>query len=374
MHRDDLYLAFADGGLTYDCQSCGKCCRNHGLADDLVRIGRDSRATPLLAFVETPAAAIAPEVGAESGILTFFTFADGCRFHGDDNLCDIHREEGAAAKPRICRLFPFSKILDIDGLWTVLPHELCPWQAVSGAASDLPALSHHDGILAELDDGFLAGVTPPRLSAVTSMPVDRRRQLETQIRTALGELVDSERPAEAALSSAESLQQELLQQPMRHLEDRDLWLDLLRCAGEPTPLALSNEQLFVVALPGLRMLWAVHFAQAEVPLASRALLLYLQVLGELPERPMRGEDLLHLAAHALPMLRLLVDAEQPLPPLPSQPINDAWGAHWQELRQQEGRPIGAAILEVLRPIEHGALVLQRALGEWLLAGAPQNCV
>ena len=65
-----------------------------------------------------------------SGSMFNFAYFDGfyTTATGDDNLCDIHRERGAAAKPRICRLFPFSKLADIDGLWTVLPHHRCPWR------------------------------------------------------------------------------------------------------------------------------------------------------------------------------------------------------------------------------------------------------
>jgi len=360
----DLYLAFASGTLTYDCQPCGKCCRGYGMGGDLVRIGTIPEVRQIAAFLD--------EENTRGPLASFFTYADGCRYQGDDNLCDIHRERGSAAKPRICRLFPFSKLADIDGLWTVLPHHRCPWTARPDATAAAAELSDHPAILADLDNAeqtFLDGVTPTPMSAATPLAPTVRRQLEEAVRDALD--IDSpdalDGTAAAAIATMIRIQTErgIGPTPISVPADRELWLDMLRCAGPPEPLSGANERLFIAAIPAMRAELTPDFPIEYIPVALAAFALWLRSLAELQQRSFNGQDLLSLLGRLVPMLRLLVTAELPIPPLGDAAIGDVSAALeevWEELCENPGEPFGEVLLAALRPHERGALSMMHRLG------------
>lgn len=365
----DLYLAFASGALTYDCPPCGKCCRGYGMGSDLVHIGTLPEVRQIATFLD--------EENTRGPLVTFFTYADGCRYLGDDNLCDIHRERGSAAKPRICRLFPFSKLADIDGLWTVLPHHRCPWTARPDAAAT--ELSDHATILKDFtnaEETFLDGLTPTPCAAATPMQPAARRQLEESIRDALS-LDALDGTAAAAIETMIRIQTEHTAgaTPVCVPMDRELWLDMLRCAGPPEPLSPHNERLFIAAIPAMRAELIPDFPQQLIPVALAAFALWLRSLAELQQRDFNGQDLLSLLARLVPMLRLLATAELPIPPLPDLPdLRDAPAAGasgnlpreleevWEELRENRGEPFGKVLLAALRPHERGALSMMHKLG------------
>lgn len=375
---DELHFAFGSGALTYDCGSCGKCCRGYGLGEDISRLATDSRATPLLAFADIDSHRPAPSSDSRAGLLALFTFADGCRYQGDDHLCDIHRQHGAAAKPRICRLFPFSQIVDIDGLWTVIPQPRCPWRA-SRHDDDESArsISDHGALRQDFGGDFLEGVSPERWQAASPMAPEQRRALESRVQEVVrgGRLPRfarraDETPVVEAPADVFRVVEDVVEAAgftPWSIQDEDLWLDLLRCAGAPRPLDQASANLLVASVPILRALWSREFTQEQLPLALRALHVYLMALDELGGEELRGEDLLHLADFALPWVRLMVAAERPLPDLPESAPHPDWNEHWPQLRDHaaNGSLLGPALLEVLRPVEHGAVVLLRALGRWL---------
>ncbi len=350
----DLYLAFASGSLTYDCPACGKCCRGHGLGGDLTRIGSIPQVRRIAAFLD--------HENTKGPLASFFTYADGCRYQGDDNLCDIHRAEGSAAKPRICRLFPFSKLVDLDGLWVVMPHERCPWTARSGQEPD--PLSTHEAVLADLtndDDTFLDAVQPGMLLPVTPLPAAKRRELEERIRDALN-LDALDGGAEQALAAVADTQAALRPGVLAAPQDPELWLDMLRCAGPPPPLSPASERTLIAAIPAVRIELLTALPLAAVPNALRAFALWLRSLDELQRGELCGEDILSLLERVKPLLRLLALAERPLPALRPEPPNAVLAEVWPELCDKAGEPLGTTLLALLRPMERGALSFMMQLG------------
>lgn len=353
----DVYLAFASGAVTYDCAPCGRCCRDHGLADDLVRIGRSS-AAPMLPWLNAGA--------TDMALATVSTFADGCRFLADDHLCDIHRHHGAQAKPRICRLFPYSRLEVIDDLWTLLPQTTCPWRACAEGDSDQSA---HGPILRELDNDthdLLSAMRPLRRSAVTPLPPQTRRAMEEHIRDALVDnLADMDGAAARQLSCLRSIQSRHAGTPLDAPQDPLIWLDLLRSAGEPAPLAPAIERLLAVAMPALRARLVSATALPLIPNTLAAFALWLRCLAELPAFAGNGENMLHVFEGALPLVRLMAMADLALPQFPSQAPDPILATIWPSLCARAGEPIGEAVVAATQPYERGALPLISAVGALL---------
>lgn len=350
----DLYLAFVSGSLSYDCRPCGKCCRGHGLGGDLTRIGQIPQVRRIAAFLDHD--------NTKGPLASFFTYADGCRYQGDDNLCDIHRAQGTAAKPRICRLFPFSKLVDLDDLWVVLPHERCPWRARDGGGPD--PLSDHRAVLSDLsneDGDFLSTVAPAVLLPVTPLACGDRRRLEERVRDAL-DLDALDGGAGRMVDTVAAIQEELGPGAYRRPADPELWLDMLRCAGPPPPLSARSERTFIAAIPALRVELSTTLPLAAVPNGLRAAALWLRSLAELKRRELCGEDLLSLLGHATPLLRLMALAEQPLPTLRPEAPTPLLEELWPELCDKAGAPLGTTLLALLRPMERGALGFMMQLG------------
>src|SRR5688572_23720227 len=173
----ELFFAFADGAITFDCAPCGRCCKSVGTGIDRAQLETSEDLQRMLVFLD-PAGTTRP-------LVSVFTFADGCRQLTPDNLCDLHRRGGPQAKPRICRLFPFSRLVDLDGMWTLLPQGHCPWVGSAAPA----AFSRHSALLEELAGaGSETGsrswpewFVPVPLPVVTRLPSLTRRQLETTV-------------------------------------------------------------------------------------------------------------------------------------------------------------------------------------------------
>ena len=113
-------LLLADG-VVFACQSCGDCCRGQWL------IGVDDAAHARLQHVDW--ARHDPALGGgekftrlplplESGErLTFARSASGaCVFLSEESRCGIHTHLGYAAKPQVCREFPYHFVETPDGI------------------------------------------------------------------------------------------------------------------------------------------------------------------------------------------------------------------------------------------------------------------
>jgi Fe-S-cluster containining protein len=120
MDATDRPLLLADG-VVFTCQRSGACCRGRWL------IGVDDTAHARLAGIDWRAHD--PALPAEAAFvplpftlpsgerMTFARRPDGaCVFLTGDAHCGIHRHRGAAAKPQVCREFPYHFVDTPDGV------------------------------------------------------------------------------------------------------------------------------------------------------------------------------------------------------------------------------------------------------------------
>jgi Fe-S-cluster containining protein len=149
------YFTFPDGGLRYDCPSCGQlCCRGKGFAFT------GSELVPLLRK--------APELGPHlylrnGGSIGAVDVTDGCWFLAGDGNCTIETGHGRALKPSTCRLFPFNRIFKVGDIRVVdMNSLLCPLTPVAGVGVRWADLSR------EIDE--LAG--SPLVDVVPTTPLD----------------------------------------------------------------------------------------------------------------------------------------------------------------------------------------------------------
>jgi len=114
-HDADRPLLLPDN-VVFTCQQSGACCRSDWLigVDDAAHARlRDVRdiAPGRDAFIPLPF----PLPSGER--VTFARRADGaCVFLTADTRCGIHRQLGAAAKPQVCREFPYHFVQTPDGV------------------------------------------------------------------------------------------------------------------------------------------------------------------------------------------------------------------------------------------------------------------
>jgi len=145
----ELYFTWPDRRLRYECRGCANCCKGHG-------IGVESR--QLVQLV-----AKRPELGAfvrkRGDAVTFWNPRDRCFFLEDDGLCRIEVEDGRAAKPAACRLFPFNRVYTAGNTLVVDYNSvLCPLTVV-----DDGGITHAE-VRAEIEtiqDPALTGSVPP---------------------------------------------------------------------------------------------------------------------------------------------------------------------------------------------------------------------
>lgn len=116
---DEVYFTWPDRKFRYECRGCGACCKGHG-------IGLDVTAGQLVQLVTRR-----PEITAflrrRGDAITAFNPRDRCWFLADDGMCRVEVEDGRAAKPASCRLFPFNRVFRI-GAYTVVDYNsvICP--------------------------------------------------------------------------------------------------------------------------------------------------------------------------------------------------------------------------------------------------------
>lgn len=132
MSKPGITLNFAPEDR-FSCTNCGKCCIVPWAARVLEREASTIRELECYGRLEREgyhALEVVEEqlhLGRDSGYR--------CYFLGQDGLCDIHREEGAAAKPAVCRLYPYSLINTPDGYFVSLMYT-CP-AVISGTGGEL---------------------------------------------------------------------------------------------------------------------------------------------------------------------------------------------------------------------------------------------
>lgn len=152
---ENLYFTWPDRRFRYECRGCGACCKGHG-------IGIDVTAGQLVQLV-----ARRPELTAflrrRGDAVTAFNPRDRCWFLADDGLCRIETEDGRAAKPASCRLFPFNRVFRI-GAYTVVDYNsvICPLAVVEEGGI---AHSEIADEIASIQDPTIVGTRLPTQSA-----------------------------------------------------------------------------------------------------------------------------------------------------------------------------------------------------------------
>ncbi len=154
------YFTWPDNRFSYDCRGCGACCKGHGIGIDVAGgqlVQLVARRPELIGFLRRRGDAI-----------TAFNPRDRCWFLADDGLCRVEVEDGRAAKPASCRLFPFNRVFRIGGA-TVIDFNsvICPLRV--GASGE-----RHADVLAEIasiSDPAIVGTALPARDATAEAAI-----------------------------------------------------------------------------------------------------------------------------------------------------------------------------------------------------------
>jgi Fe-S-cluster containining protein len=164
---DAVYCTWPDRRLAYVCHRCGACCKGLG-------IGLDVAGGQLVQLV-AKRPQLAAFVRRRGEALTAFNPRDRCWFYADDGLCRIEVEDGRAAKPASCRLFPFNRVFRV-GSCTVVDYNsvICPLAVVAGGG-----VAHADVLaeIATIRDAAIVGTTLPGDEAL----IARERSIAAQL-------------------------------------------------------------------------------------------------------------------------------------------------------------------------------------------------
>jgi Fe-S-cluster containining protein len=157
----DVYFTWPDRRLGYECRGCGACCKGHG-------IGLEASQLVQLVAKRPEAAAF---VRRRGDAVTLFNPRDRCWFFADDGLCRIEVEDGRAAKPAACRLFPFNRVFHV-GTTLVVDYNsvICPLQLTD------TGIAHAD-ILAEIETVTDAAIVGTSLPADGTIERERAHQI-----------------------------------------------------------------------------------------------------------------------------------------------------------------------------------------------------
>jgi Fe-S-cluster containining protein len=134
-----VYFTWPDRRFRYDCRPCGACCKGHGIGLDVA----GGELVQLLA--RRPE--IAPFLRRRGDAITAFNPRDRCWFLAPEGLCKIEVEDGRAAKPASCRLFPFNRVFRI-GSYTVVDYNsvICPLEVGTDGITQAEVLAEIQGI------------------------------------------------------------------------------------------------------------------------------------------------------------------------------------------------------------------------------------
>lgn len=187
---DGRYFTWPDGRFRYECRGCGACCKGHG-------IGLDVAGGQLVQLV-----ARRPEIAAflrrRGDAITAFNPRDRCWFLADDGLCRVEVEDGRAAKPASCRLFPFNRVFRL-GAYTIVDYNsvICPLAVVGeGGVRHAEVASE----IATIADAALVGTPLPARDAAAEGPAF----VETERATATAVFAAAEIPDLAAAWAAQA--------------------------------------------------------------------------------------------------------------------------------------------------------------------------
>jgi Fe-S-cluster containining protein len=158
-----VYFTWPDGRFRYECRGCGACCKGHGIGIDVAGgqlVQLVARRPELAAFVRRRGDAI-----------TAFNPRDRCWFLADDGLCRIEVEDGRAAKPASCRLFPFNRVFHA-GAELIVDYNsvICPLVAVAAGGVTHAEIAAE---IATIKDAAIVGTQLPAADAL----IERERAI-----------------------------------------------------------------------------------------------------------------------------------------------------------------------------------------------------
>lgn len=192
---DHTYFTWPDRRFRYDCRGCAACCKGHGIGLDVAGgqlVQLLARRPALAAFLRRRGEAI-----------TAFNPRDRCWFLTGDGLCRIEVEDGRAAKPASCRLFPFNRVFRL-GPYTIVDYNsvICPLQVGDDGVGHAEVIAEIAGIA---DPTVIGTPLPARDAAAEGRAfVDTERAIAAAIFAAPGDLA----AAWAAQADAAALDRE----------------------------------------------------------------------------------------------------------------------------------------------------------------------
>lgn len=201
MDESRVYFTWPDRRFAYECRGCGACCKGHGIGIDVAGgqlVQLLARRPGLTAFLRRRGDAI-----------TAFNPRDRCWFLADDGLCRIEVEDGRAAKPASCRMFPFNRVFRI-GSYTVVDYNsvICPLHVGDSGITHREVLDE----IASVQDANIVGTQLPARNADEEGRafVEGERAIATAVFAAaaldLPTSPSSDDPATAMLAAAWSAQ------------------------------------------------------------------------------------------------------------------------------------------------------------------------
>lgn len=292
---EHVYFTWPDRRLRHVCAGCGACCKGQGLGFDVT----GGELVQLLARRPALTAFLRPR----GDTVTAFNPRQGCWFLADDGLCRVEVEDGRAAKPASCRLFPFNRVFRI-GAYTVVDYNsvLCPLTVAPPGAPD--AITHA-AVLAEIttiQDPAVIGSRLPALDpeAEGRAFVDSERAIAAVLFASPGDLERAwGAQADAAALAAECAIASAAFEALLGVPWRAPSAATLAAATWATPSLRFNE------LYGPRQ-YAARSAMA--PVLARMWLAWLGfvALGEqLAQRPLGLQDLTALWSEQAPLLHVI---------------------------------------------------------------------
>ncbi len=268
-----VWFTWPDRGFAYRCAGCGACCRGLG-------IGLDVAGGQLDALVARRPA-IAAYVRRRGPALTVFNPRDRCWFLADDGLCRIEAEDGRAAKPASCRLFPFNRVFRL-GSYTVVDYNSVVCPLVVGGDDTIA----HADVWRELDEVRDPAIVGTALPAADAEREGRELVTREQPLTAAcfaaaaaGDLeaawrAQSEAPLAEARVAVDAASQTLTGAPWRAPTGATLaaalWLTPSLRFNELYGPRAGNRPAIVAALPRMWLAWLGHVAEGAA-LAGRDL-------------------------------------------------------------------------------------------------------
>ncbi|MHC4779825.1 MAG: YkgJ family cysteine cluster protein, partial [Planctomycetota bacterium] len=106
----------------FDCLACGRCCKTTAISLTPAEAERLASRPPIQGVGPTTQKY---KGGFGTGYRLFPRKDGSCPFLREDQLCDIHGQEGEGEKPLACRLFPFS-FLQVPGGFNLTLRFSCP--------------------------------------------------------------------------------------------------------------------------------------------------------------------------------------------------------------------------------------------------------